>query len=106
MGPARPDPAAQQTISTYLDPAHFDDFALFAAAFAAHFRGQVNYIVVWNEPNLTGEWGMQPVDPAGYVALLRASYAAIKRANPDVMVLAGALAPARRDQFQTHGVAA
>jgi hypothetical protein len=90
---ARPNPDVQQTTFTYLDRAHDAAFATFAAAFAAHFRGRVNYIVIWNEPNLTGEWGMRPVSAADYVALLQASYAPIKAANPDVMVLAGALAP-------------
>ncbi len=90
---ARPDPNAQATTTTYLDRARYADFAEFAAAFAAHFRGQIRYVIVWNEPNLAAEWGMRPVDPAGYVEMLRVVYPAIKRANPDMVVLAGALAP-------------
>ena len=101
---ARPNPSLQQTTTTYLDPAHYADFAAFAAAFAAHFRGRVNYIVLWNEPNLSGEWGMQAVDPAGYVALLRASYPLIKQANPEVTVLAGALAPTLEPAGSAQGL--
>jgi polysaccharide biosynthesis protein PslG len=101
---ARPNPNVQQTTSTYLDRSHYADFGEFAAAFAAHFKGRVDYIVIWNEPNLSGEWGMRPVDPAGYVELLRASYAPIKAANPDVMVLAGALAPTLEPAGSAQGL--
>lgn len=90
---ARPDPAALPTTTTYLDAARYPDFARFAAAFAAHFRGRVDYLVIWNEPNLSGEWGMRPVDPAGYAEMIKAVYAPIKQANPEVQVLVGALAP-------------
>ena len=82
-----------QTTFTHLDPEHYQDFADFAAAFAAHFKGRIKHVVVWNEPNLNNEWGMRPVDPTAYVALLRAVYPAIKQANPEALILAGALAP-------------
>ncbi|BCX04792.1 MAG: hypothetical protein KatS3mg053_2730 [Candidatus Roseilinea sp.] len=78
---------------THLDPPHYGDFADFAAAFAAHFKGRVSHFIIWNEPNLQNEWGMRRVDSAAYVEMLRVVYPAIKRANPDAVVLAGALAP-------------
>ena len=81
------------TTFTHLDPEHYQDFADFAAAFATHFKGRVKHFVVWNEPNLNNEWGMRRVDPAAYVQMLRVVYPAIKRANADAIVLAGALAP-------------
>jgi GH35 family endo-1,4-beta-xylanase len=77
----------------YLDETGYDDFARFAAEFARHFRGRVKYIVVWNEPNLSQEWGFRPVDPVGYTDMLRRAYTAIKAAAPEVQVLGGALAP-------------
>jgi len=90
---ARPAPDGGETTPTYLDADHYDDFAAFIAAFVARYRGQVEHIVVWNEPNLSFEWGYRPVDPAAYVEMLRAVYPAAHEANPDVVVLAGALAP-------------
>lgn len=81
------------TTFTHLDPDHYQDFADFAAAFAARYKGRVDHIIVWNEPNLNNEWGMRRVDPAAYVEMLRVVYPAIKAANPDAVVLAGALAP-------------
>ena len=76
-----------------LDETGYDDFARFAAAFADHFRGRVRYIIIWNEPNLSQEWGFRPVDPAAYTEMLRRVYPAVKAVNPDVSLLAGALAP-------------
>ncbi len=90
---ARPDPAEQETTFNYLDSDRYDDFARFVAAFVARYRGQVDHVIIWNEPNLSFEWGYRPVDPAGYVEMLRAVYPAAHAANPDVVVLAGALAP-------------
>ncbi len=90
---ARPDPDEQPTTSSYLDEEHYDDFARFVAAFAEHFRGRVDYVVIWNEPNIGLEWGYRPVDPEGYTELLRAVYPRAKAANPDLVVLGGALAP-------------
>ncbi|HEX9115273.1 MAG TPA: beta-galactosidase [Anaerolineae bacterium] len=82
-----------RTSPLYLDRDGYAAFARFVAAFAAHFRGRVGDIVIWNEPNLSQEWGYRPVDPAGYTALLRQVYPAAKAANPEVKILAGALAP-------------
>ncbi len=101
---ARPDPNTQPTTFTYLDRDHYADFARFAAAFAAHFRGRIGHIILWNEPNLAGEWGMRAVDPAGYVEMLRVVYPAIKQANPDVVVLAGALAPTLEPPGSAQGL--
>jgi len=82
-----------RTAHLYLDENGYDAFARFVAAFADHFRGRVNYIIIWNEPNLSQEWGYRPVDPAGYTELLRRAYSAAKAVNPDVKILGGALAP-------------
>jgi hypothetical protein len=92
---ARPDPdeTNQETILTYLEDEHFQDFADFLEVFAARYRGDVDHIIVWNEPNLSFEWGYREVIPARYVELLRVAEPAIRRGNPDAVVLAGALAP-------------
>ncbi|MCA9967509.1 MAG: cellulase family glycosylhydrolase [Anaerolineales bacterium] len=78
---------------TYLDADAYDDFATFAAAFAARYRGKVDYIIVGNEPNLSYEWGYRPATAADYAALLRVVFTAVKAANPDMQILGGALAP-------------
>ena len=101
---ARPVPGEQETTLTYLDADHYDDFAGFVAAFVARYRGRVNHVIVWNEPNLSFEWGYRPVDPEGYVELLRAVYSRAHAANPDVVVLAGALAPTLEPEGSAAGL--
>ena len=90
---ARPSADGQETTPTYLDADHYQDLAVFVAAFAARYRERVSHIIIWNEPNLSFEWGYRPVDPAAYTDLLRAVYPAAHDANAEVVVLAGALAP-------------
>ncbi|HEX6291149.1 MAG TPA: hypothetical protein VFZ66_18335 [Herpetosiphonaceae bacterium] len=88
-GWARPRDATDRRI----DPAYYDDFARYAAAFAARYRDQVRYLVIWNEPNLHFEWGSRPPDPRAYAELLKVVYPAVKQANPDMQIAAGALSP-------------
>lgn len=90
---ARPSNSETPTTLNTLPEESFEDFARYAAAFAARYRDAVHAIIIWNEPNLSFEWGYRPVDPAAYTGLLRASYQQIKTANPDAQILAGALAP-------------
>jgi len=103
-GWARPDLDEQETTLTYLDAVHYDEFADFVAAFVSRYRGRVNHVIIWNEPNLSFEWGYRPVDPEGYVELLRAVYPRVHAANPDVVVLAGALAPTLEPEGSAAGL--
>lgn len=79
--------------SRYLGEDRYEDYARFAGAFAARYRGAVKGIVVWNEPNLSFEWGYRPVDPAAYTRLLKAAYRPIKNADRGIAVIAAGLAP-------------
>ncbi|MFQ5343079.1 MAG: beta-galactosidase, partial [Anaerolineae bacterium] len=86
---ARPD----DTTFRYLPQENFDDYGDFVYAFVDHFRGRIHAVIIWNEPNLSFEWGFRPVDPAAYVDLLRGAYRRAKEADPNVRVLAAGLAP-------------
>ncbi|MFZ0543810.1 MAG: hypothetical protein WAM60_00130 [Candidatus Promineifilaceae bacterium] len=94
----------KDTPLNYLDESGYDDFAAFTAAFAARYRGKVDYIIVGNEPNLSYEWGYRETTPADYVALLKVVYTAVKEANPDMQVLAGALAPTLEPEGSPWGL--
>ena len=83
----------KNTTDTYLDEKHYADFAKFVGKFVERYRGKIKYVIIWNEPNLSLEWGYRQVDPRAYVAMLSESYRAAKAANPEIQVLAGALAP-------------
>lgn len=101
---ARPDPAERETTATYLDAERYDAFAAFVAAFVARYAGQVEHIIIWNEPNLSFEWGYRPVDPAAYTELLRVSYRAAHAANDEIVVLGGALAPTLEPEDSPRGL--
>ncbi|MCY3912278.1 MAG: O-antigen ligase family protein [Chloroflexi bacterium] len=79
--------------SIQMPPADFTDFADVAAAVAARYRGKVTYFQIWNEPNLFGEWGGRPPDPADYLDMLREVGAAVRAANPDAVIVLAGLAP-------------
>jgi hypothetical protein len=82
-------------------PLRYSDFGAFVAAFVDRYKegspyGTVHAVQLWNEPNLTREWGNQPISPqsaADYVRLLCIGYDAAKRAWPGVTVVSGGLAP-------------
>jgi len=86
---ARPE----DTTARYLDRDHFEDYGDFVYAFCERYRDQVDHIIVWNEPNLSFEWGYRIPDPEAYTQLLAIAYHRAKEANPDVQVLAAGLAP-------------
>ncbi len=83
----------RNTSDRQLDPAHYDDFARYAAAFAERYRDSVRYIQIWNEPNLNLEWGLREPDPEAYAALLREVAPKVKAANPRAQIIAGSLSP-------------
>lgn len=86
---ARPE----DTTPRYLPQEHFDDYGDFIYAFVDHFRGRIHAVVIWNEPNLSFEWGSRPADPVGYVELLRVAYGRAKEADPGIVVVTAGLAP-------------
>ena len=78
-------------------PGNVADFADFCGAVAARYRGRIGAYQVWNEPNLSREWGSRPPDPAAYTELLRVCYTAIKAADPKAIVVSAGLAPTGTD---------
>lgn len=48
---------------------------------------------IWNEPNLTSEWGHRPPDAAAYAALLHGASERIRAADPSALVVMAALSP-------------
>ncbi len=73
-------------------PTDFEDFGDFVYAFVKHFSGRVQYIQIWNEPNIYPEWGEQAVDPVAYTRMLQIAYQRAKEADENVYVLSAPLA--------------
>jgi hypothetical protein len=87
--------AGQPFLDEYPDgpPNELDDWVAYVDAVVRRYRGRVTYFQIWNEPNLIGEWGGQPIDPRGYVDLLETASVAAKQANPAAVILLAGLAP-------------
>lgn len=73
-------------------PQDFNNYANFAAALVSRYQGKIGQIQVWNEPNLQGEWGGRPIDPAQYGLLLKFTYERVKPIDPKVLVVTAGLA--------------
>jgi len=73
-------------------PVRLEDYGDFVYDFVKHFSGRVQYIQIWNEPNIYPEWGEQAVDPVAYTEMLRIAYQRAKEADPNVYVLSAPLA--------------
>jgi hypothetical protein len=69
------------------------DWTDYLMALATRYKGRIQAYEVWNEPNLDREWGNRPPDANAYAAMLKASYAAIKTADPQALVISGGMSP-------------
>lgn len=101
---ARPKESGARPSGNSLQPEYYDAYARFVGEFARRYRDQVQYIIPWNEPNLSFEWGYRSVSPAEYTDFLERVYVAAHAANPSVIVLGGALAPTNEPDGSTNAV--
>jgi hypothetical protein len=62
-----------------------DQFAEYTRQVVTRYKDRVRYWEVWNEPNIPTFW--DPPSAADYAALLKATYAAAKRADPKCVIV-------------------
>ncbi len=74
-------------------PANFQDFGDFCGLLAKRYKGRISAYQIWNEPNLSREWGERPPNPVEYTDLLKNCYEVIKIADPNAIVISAGLAP-------------
>lgn len=74
-------------------PDRLSDWVDFVTALASRYKGRIDAYEIWNEPNLSVEWGGKTPNAAEYVELLRASYQAIKQVDPQALVITAGLSP-------------
>ena len=74
-------------------PADLKPWRTYCAAVAERYRGKIAAYQIWNEPNLSREWGDQRPDPAAYVELLAACSEGIRARDPDAILISAGLAP-------------
>ncbi len=86
-----------------LPPDSADHFADYVFALASRYSckpgavGCIQAYQIWNEPNLSREWGHKRPNPAEYVFFLGKAYDAIKQANPNALVISAGMAPTGDD---------
>lgn len=71
-------------------PRDVQEFADFVFKLVSRYKGQVKHWEIWNEPDSPVFWPPKS-DAAEYTALLKAGYAAAKRADPDCEVMTAGL---------------
>ncbi|MHB0869362.1 MAG: cellulase family glycosylhydrolase [Chloroflexota bacterium] len=81
-------------------PDSFEDYGNFVYKVVSRYRGKIKYYQLWNEPNLSTEWGGQPVDAKEYVRLLKIGYQRAKEADPNCVIISGALAPTIEESWR------
>ena len=91
-----PDPNWRLIYGVKPAPPILDEAALAAwlrwvDAVIAHAKNRVTHWEIWNEPNHYAYWGGPP-DPVAYGKLVRLTAARIKAAQPNAVIIAGALA--------------
>jgi hypothetical protein len=74
-------------------PDDYGQFASFVGGLAQKYKGRIQAYELWNEQNFSREWGGGAINACDYTRLLRAGYAAVKAADPDAIVVSGALTP-------------
>lgn len=83
-------------------PDDIADFGAFCGMVAARYKGRIAAYQIWNEPNLSREWGNRPPNAAEYVALLRVCSEAIHAADPDAIRISAGLAPTATNDTSAH----
>lgn len=75
-------------------PDDYNEYATFLTELITRHPGQIDAIEVWNEQNLDREWQTaNGISPEDYVRFLEVAYNAIKAADPNIIVISGALSP-------------
>ena len=96
--------AAGDEAGPFAPPDDLDAFGDFVEMVVRRYKGRIHYYQIWNEPNIYPEWGEQPVDAAEYVELLKVAYTRAKAVDPEVVIIAGALAATIELDRHPHGL--
>jgi len=80
-GGAPPSPAHPEVLKSWLE---------FLRAAAMHFKGQVGYYEIWDEPDREPEWSAPKV--ADFAYLLKNSSVTLRSADPTALIAQGSLA--------------
>lgn len=79
-------------VGTFAPPDNYDDFGDFVYQVVNRYKGRVKFYQLWNEPNIYPEWGSYSISPEDYTRLLKAGATRAREADPNAVIIAGALA--------------
>ena len=79
-------------VGTFAPPDNYEDFGDFVYALVGRYKGRIRFYQLWNEPNIYPECGIYPISPEDYTEMLRIGATRAREADPDVVIIAGALA--------------
>ena len=79
-------------VGAYAPPDNYQDYADFVTEVVSRYKGRIKYYQLWNEPNIYPEWGSYAISPEDYTQLLCTAAAAARAANPDAVIINGAMA--------------
>ncbi len=79
-------------VGSYAPPDDYQDFADFVSALVSRYKGRIRYYQLWNEPNIYPEWGNYAISPEDYTRLLCIAADAARAADPNVVIINGAMA--------------
>jgi len=84
-------------------PPNLAKFETFLTQLATRYKDQVAAYEIWNEPNLSYEWGHLEPDPVAYTEMLQTAYRTIKTVDPDALIITGGLATTGNGSADAYG---
>lgn len=83
----------QGDMSLHGPPTNMQDYGDYVGAVAARYKGKIQAYQIWNEPNLAREWNGKPPSAKEYLEMMKVAYTAIKKADPNAIVINGGMSP-------------
>ncbi len=84
--------ALTDTVGSFAPPDNYEDFGDFVYQVVSRYRGRIRFYQIWNEPNIYPEWGTYAISPEKYTELLKIGATRARAADPNVVIICGALA--------------
>ena len=74
-------------------PDKMEDWKDYVEQISERYKGKILAYEIWNEPNLAREWGNAAPNAQAYTQMLQVSYQAIKKNDPQALVISAGLSP-------------
>ena len=77
---------SEQFVDTPPAEEYYPAWGEYCGTLAERYAGKIAGYQIWNEPNLSREWGGRPVSAQEYIELLQVCSEAIRRKDPESRV--------------------